>query len=348
MPFLNTERIKEIIAGRFPGGITTIDSHTAGEPTRLIVAGFPDIPGKNMEEKTRYFKTHLDHIRLSLTREPRGHRGIMAAVLTEPVSDGASFGLIYMDARRYPYLCGHATIGAVATLIGAGVIAAHGTETEVMVDTPSGPMAARAVLENGRVKSVAIRMVPSFVFQTDAGLDLPELGRISVDTVCVGGFFAMVSAEEIGLPLIPENSSRLIRLGMDIIEEANRQLTVRHPLRPEVMTVDVTEFYEPSGHTEGFGKSAVIYGESHMDRSPCGTGTTAKLALLHHKGLIKAGQVFRNAGPLNTVFDARIVAETRIGDFPAVEVEIQGAAHITGMHTFFTDDSDPLSQGFLL
>jgi proline racemase len=209
-------------------------------------------------------------------------------------------------------------------------------------------MLARAVMENGRVKSVAIRMVPSFVFQTGAILDMSELGTIRVDTVCVGGFFAMISTDQIGLPIIPENKNRLIRLGMDIIEEANRQLTVRHPERPEVMTVDVTEFYDPLGHAEGFGKSAVIYGESHMDRSPCGTGTAAKLSLLHHKGLIKAGQVFRNTGPLNTVFDARIVAESQIGGFPSVEVEIQGSAHITGMHTFFTDDSDPLSQGFLL
>ncbi len=329
-------------------GIQTIDSHTAGEATRLIVGGLPEIPGKTMAEKLAFFQQELDHVRLGLTREPRGHRELLAAAVTDAVSPEADFGLIYMDARRYPFLCGHATIGAVTTLIEKGNLLCPDGERTVVVDTPSGPMETLARVEKGRVQSVKIKMVPSFVFRSGEFLTVPGWGKIQAHTVCVGGFFIMVSADEIGMKLIPENNAKLIGLGMEIIACANRQLRVRHPERPEVSTVDVTEFYEPEGHEKKRGKSIVIYGEAHMDRSPCGTGTAAKLTLLHHQGKIRAGEIFTNTGPLDTEFLASIVSETRVGDRDAVEVEIEGSAHITGFHEFVFEKEDPLSRGFLL
>ena len=273
---------------------------------------------------------------------------MVAALVTEPTCKGADFGLVYMDARRYPYLCGHATIGAVTTLLESGVLKARGPETAVLVDTPSGPMEAIAHIKNGKVESVAIRIVPSFVYGTNQTLDVPDLGQILADTVCVGGFFAMVSSDQIGLDLVPENRPRLTELGMTIIETANQQLKVRHPTRPEVDTVDVAEFYDPSGHTKGFGKNVVIYGEAHMDRSPCGTGTAAKMTLLHRRGQLDIDQPFRNFSPLESAFDARIIGETKIGDLDGVIVEIRGSAHITGIHEFILDPQDPFPEGFLI
>jgi proline racemase len=341
--------VAEGLSKRFPSRLVTIDSHTAGEPTRLIIKGVGPVPGLTMEEKYRYFIDNLDHIRLQLTREPRGHRDMMAALVTEPTTDGADFGLIYMDARRYPYLCGHATIGAVTTLIEAGILQpSDSTETTVVVDTPSGAMETRVIIKDGEVESVAIQMVPSFVYRTNETLHIPDLGKIFVDTVCVGGFFAMISADQIGLDLTPENGSRLIDLGMTIIEIANQQLKVRHPLRPEVTTVDVAEFYDPSEHDRGIGKNVVVYGEAHMDRSPCGTGTAAKMTLLHHHGQMALNQPFRNLSPLKGAFDARIVEETKIGDLEGVIVEIRGSAHITGIHEFILDPQDPFPKGFLI
>ena len=341
-------QIRGGLSNQFPSRLMTIDSHTAGEPTRLIVGGVEPLPGKTLKEKRLHFMENLDHVRLQLTREPRGHRGMLAAMLTEPTSQGADFGLIYMDARRYPYLCGHATIGAVTTLIDSGVLKARGQDTAVVVDTPSGPMEAIARIKDGKVESVAIQMVPSFVYKTNEVLNVPDLGDILVDTVCVGGFFAMVSVDQIGLDLVPENIPRLTDLGMTIIEMANRQLEVRHPTRPEVTTVDVAEFYDPSGHGQGIGKNVVIYGEAHMDRSPCGTGTAAKMTLLHHKDQMDLNQPFRNLSPLESAFDTRIVEETRIGDRTGVIVEIQGSAHITGIHEFVVDPRDPFQKGFLI
>jgi proline racemase len=341
-------RIIESLRSRFPSRLMSIDSHTAGEPTRLIIGGTGPIPGTTMKAKREYLKNHQDRIRLLLTREPRGHRGIMAALLTEPTTAGAKFGLIFMDARRYPFLCGHATIGAVSTLIEAEVLATEQSETTIIVDTPSGPMETHARVQNGKVQSVAIRMVPSFVYSTDQVLNLPGVGSILTDTVCVGGFFIMVSVEQIGLDLNPKNCSKLIETGMALIDAANQQLTVRHPTRPEVRTVDVIEFYDPSGHSENKGSNIVVYGESHMDRSPCGTGTAAKMTLLHHKGKLAIEQSFINYSPLGTKFEGRIVAETRVGNLEAVITEIRGSAQITGIHEFVVDPQDPFPEGFLL
>ena len=331
---------------RFPERLVTIDSHTAGEPTRLIVDGVSPIPGATVADKRLYLTRELDHVRLQLTREPRGHRDMVAALVTEPTTEGADFGLIYMDARRYPYLCGHATIGAVTTLIEAGVVQAIDPETTVIVDTPSGPATAVARVHGRKVESVTIQLSPSFVYGENESLDAPGLGRIRVDTVCVGGFFAMVSADQIGLELEPDNAGRLIELGMAIIDAANEQLTVHHPARPEVATVDVTEFYASDDH--GRGKSAVVYGASHIDRSPCGTGTSAKMTLLHHRGKLALDQLYVNAGILGATFEGRLVAETKVGDLPAVVPEVRGSAHVTGVHQFVLDQRDPFPKGFLL
>jgi proline racemase len=344
---LNLERLEKTLAARFGDRLMTIDSHTQGEPTRLLVGGVGTLPGDTMKAKRDYFEFRFDHVRKLLTREPRGHRGIMAAVVTEPVSDKGDFGLFYMDARRYPYLCGHATIGAVVTLVEIGALPTPDGDTHIIVDTPSGPLEAHTRIHQGRVQSVAIEMVPSFVYASGRELTVAGYGTIPVDLVCVGGFFAMVSARAIGIELIPANSRRLISLGMAVIEAANRALQVSHPLRPEVTTVDVTEFYDDDPGRGG-GRSAVIYGEAHMDRSPCGTGTTAKITLLHHQGKLAPGDIYTNSGPLGTSFEGRIARTVTIGQFEGIVGQVRGNAQITGIHQFVVEDRDPFPQGFLL
>ena len=345
---LKRERIKKAFRKCYPERIITIDSHIAGEPARLIVGGVGPVPGDTMAAKREFFMAHYDHIRLLLTREPRGHRDMFAACVTEPVSPGAHFGLIYMDARRYPYLCGHATMGAVMTLIDAGKINANDDDLQLIVDTPSGPMQATAYMHNGRVESVAIRMVPSFVYRDKETLTVPDYGQLTVAIVCVGGFFVMVSADQIGLDFQPSNWSCFRDLGMNLIQAANEQLTVRHPTRPEVNTVDVTEFYDPTMDAENKGKNLVILGEGHMDRSPCGTGTAAKMTLLHHRGRLGFDQTFTNTSPLGTIFEGRLVEEIQLGDTMAVIAEVRGSAQITGIHEFIIDAKDPFQKGFLL
>jgi len=255
---LELEKIEQGFATRYARQIVTLDSHTQGEPTRLLISSTADIKGPTMAAKREDFQARHDQLRCLLTREPRGHRAMFAAALTEPVSPGAHFGLIYMDARRYPYLCGHGTIGAVTALIETGVIEAPEGESVIIVDTPSGPLKTCPEVQDGRVVSVSIDMVPSFVLKTDTPVEVEGFGRVKIDLVCVGGFFAMVSAASIGIDLVPANSGRLTELGMAIIEAANRDVRVAHPERPEVATVDVTEFYHDDENGRG-GTSAVIH-----------------------------------------------------------------------------------------
>ena len=344
---MNPTTLQQHFTDRYPSRVTVVDSHTGGEPTRLIVGGPGPVQGRTMAEKLAFFREHYDRVRLQLTREPRGHRGMLAACVTEPVTPGAAFGLIYMDARRYPFLCGHATIGAVTTLIELGAIPVEGGTVQVDVDTPSGVMPTRAVMDGNKVESVSFQAVPSFVLETGQTVEVSGWGRVPVDTVCVGGFFAMVDAEKLGLELTMEQAPCLIELGMAVIAAANEQLVVSHPQRPEVRTVDVTEFYKKGASLQE-GTGVVIYGESHLDRSPCGTGTAAKLTLMHHQGLIKVDQPYVNSGPLGSTFQARVVEETMVGHLPAVVVEIQGSAVVTGRHEFVLDPADPFPEGFLL
>lgn len=344
-PFQNVSRL-------FKGEdmpITTIDSHTEGEITRLIVDGLGEIPGSTMMEKLTYFKTHYDKVRCLLTKEPRGSREILAAMVTKKVTPEAAFGLIYMDAKRYPYLCGHATIGAVVTLAQTGFLELGEGENTILIDTPSGIMEARAFVVEGKVDSVAVHMVPSFVLDTNREILVEGFGRVSVDLVCTGGFFAMVDAVKLKIAPVMDNKDRLVTLGMKIIDAANEQLEVVHPSRPDVNTVDVTEFYD-SGMKNGKaqGRGMVVYGESHMDRSPCGTGTAAKLALLHHYGKIKLQQPYLNFSPLGTCFEAELVKKTKIGPLDALVTRIKGRAWVTGLHQFVLDKTDPFEQGYMV
>ncbi len=369
-PYEAARTIEAAIHRRFPRSIVTIDSHVGGEPARLVVGGLPPISGRTINDKRLYLSENLDEVRLRLTREPRGHRDMFASILTEPESDTAAFGLIYMDARRYPYLCGHATMAAVSALIELEVIEAQLPDTQVVVDTPSGPWHTTAhvrkrsaslredITSDGRghepeparvvVDSVTIRPEVAFAYLLDQPLDVPGLGRIRVDVSFTGGFFVMVSIDQIDLDLTLDNAARLAQLGMTIIETSNAQLSVRHPKRTYIDSIDVVEFFDPTEHADGRGKNFVVFGEGHVDRSPCGTGTCAKMALLHQRGELALGQPFVNRGLMGTTFKARVLRETNVAHLPAIIPEVSGTAYLTGLHHFVLAPGDPFPEGFLL
>ncbi|HDR15422.1 MAG TPA: hypothetical protein ENN79_08100 [Desulfobacteraceae bacterium] len=346
MSLFNTEKFLEL-----PNQIVTLDYHVGGEPIRLVVDGLPEIPGETINDKRLYIRGHLDHVRLLLTREPRGHRDMFAGIITRPVNQGSGFGIVFMDARRYPYMCGHGVIGAVTAFVETGSVEMQGADMDVIVDSPSGQVKASvriAADDPRRVESVAIRMESAFVFLSDCFLEVDGLGVLKVDICFAGGFFVMVSVEEIGISLAAADSGRLAEIGMAVIEAANRSFQVRHPVRTYIDTIDVAEFYDLSGSTSGRGKNFVVLGEGHVDRSPCGTGTSAKMALLHRRGLLSVGDRFVNEGLLGTTFEGRIAAESSIGDLPVIVPEIRGSAHPTGLHRFVTGADDPLPKGFLI
>jgi len=359
---MDTSKIKDAFTSSFHNRLLCIDSHVGGEPARLVMAGLPPIPGQTTNDKRLYLSENLDDVRLLVNREPRGHRDMFASILVEPESKEAAFGLVYIDARRYPYLCGHATIAAVSLMIELGLIEAQIPETRVIVDTPSGPWETIAhVRENQsgddrvfRVDSVALRPEISFAFLLDQTLNVPGLGTIHVDVSFAGGFFIMVSIDQINLALTIENAQKIARLGMDIIEAGNAQLKVQHPQRKYINTIDVVEFFDPRRHNQQRGKNIVVLGEGHLDRSPCGTGTCAKLALLYKRGELNIGQPFINEGLLGTTFDAHIIREVMLNDpdtgqnYLGIIPEVRGTAHITGMQYLIRTPEDPFPTGFMV
>jgi len=341
------------IFSTFENQILTIDLHVAGEPLRLIIDGITPITGRTMNDKRLYFGKNFDHIRLLLTKEPRGHRDMFAGIVTKPVSGEAHFGIVFMDARRYPYMCGHGIIGAVTAFIEMGWLSAHKGENLVVVDTPSGVIRSTAYVQEAaggrmQVESVAIQMESAFALLLDQSIKVPNYGHFIVDVAYAGGFFIMVPIEQTGLTLTPDNAHKLACLGMAVIDAGNQQLKVQHPLFPYINSIDVVEFYEPRNKSLMRGKNIVILGEGHVDRSPCGTGTSAKLALLYKRGELLMGQIFINEGMVGTTFEGRILHEIDVGGIPAIVPEIRGSAYITGLHRFVVRPGDPFSEGFLV
>lgn len=331
----------------------TLDLHVGGEPIRLLIQGLPPLPGRTMNEKRQCMAAQHDHLRLLLTREPRGHRDMFAGVIIPPAAKEADFGLLFMDARRYPYMCGHGVIGAVTAALEMGWVKSEKEEAVVKVETPSGMVPARAWIRrlpdrSPKVESVSIQLESAFVYRTGNHLQVPQWGPFTVDVVFAGGFFIMLPSEQTGVHLDPAAAPRLAQLGMALLDAANRQLEVRHPLRSYIRSLDVVEYYETPPDTGVDGKSMVVLGEGHVDRSPCGTGTSAKMALLHHRGELQIGARFVNQGPAGTTFEGRILQETAIGSYQAIVPEIRGSAFITGLHRFVLSPEDPFPEGFLL
>jgi len=328
------------------GPWTTIDSHTEGEATRLVVAGVEGLEAGDVPAKRRMLAAEQDHLRKLLMREPRGHRDLFGAVLTPPAETGSHFGLVYMDARRYPYLCGHATIGAVTTWLELGPEApAEDGARVVRVDTPSGTVEATAEVQGGRVLGVEVELQPALAYALGHEIQVEGLGRLEVDVVLVGGFFAMVDAARAGLSL--DAPEALADLGARVREAANEAIEVQHPERPYIDTIDVVSFYGPGG--EGaHGRNVVVYGAAHVDRSPCGTGTCARMALEHTQGKLRIGDAFVNEGPLGSRFEGRLVGEATLGGRAAVRPRVRGRAYVTGVQTFFLPPEDPLPEGYLL
>ncbi len=328
--------------------ISTIDSHTVGEPTRTVVNGIPKIPGETMVEKQRYFREHLDSIRTTLMMEPRGHPDLVGAVITDPVSQDGDFGVLFMDASGYEAMCGHGTIGIVTTLVETGQVQAERPITRVNVDTPIGTVTTEAkVVEDGHVTEVSFSNVPSFVYMPDAQVRFKG-EEIATDIVFGGNFYAILPTARLGLSFASDNIHTLVEKGIAFRDAAKEQLEIRHPIEPDVPSLHGVQLFEDSP-TPGVGaRNLVVFAQRAYDRSPCGTGTSAKLALLHSKGEIDVGQEYIHESIIGTKFNAKIIEETSVNGYPAIIPEISGSAYITGVHQFFLDSRDPLKDGFLL
>jgi len=327
--------------------IWCIDTHTAGEPTRIVVSPLPIIWKGSVAQARESLKDEHDNLRRALIWEPRGHRDMFGAVILPPSDPEADLGVVFMDGSGYLSMCIHGSIGTVTAALETGFIEMHSPVTEVTLETPSGIVKASATIDGSKVKEVTIRNVPSFLYDTGS-IDIPGIGRITVDIAFGGNFFAIVDAKELKVTVAPESYDQLVRIGLAIMHEANNKFQVAHPVNKHIQSIDLVEICTKPSDPRAHSKNATVFGRGQIDRSPCGTGTCAKMAALHAKGRLGLGEEFINEGILGTSFRGRLLATTRVGEFKAVVPEVTGSAYITAFCQFVFDSSDPFSNGFLL
>ncbi|WP_156137894.1 proline racemase family protein [Sporosarcina sp. ZBG7A] len=319
--------------------IETIDAHTMGEAARIVIEGIPEIVGDTMMQKKIYMQSEMDSIRKLLMHEPRGHLNMFGAILTDPCNEECDLGVMFMDSGGYLNMCGHGTIASVTVAINNGLIA---KKEKVLLDTPSGIVECHIAYENDRVKEVSFINVPAFVLKKNVSVSLKGIGTISMDIAFGGSFFAIVDAKQFNFELIIEEQDKIAALGMEIRKAANEQLNIMHPGIPEINTIDLVEFTMEV--KKNHFRNTVVFGDGQVDRSPCGTGTCAKLATLN----LKKNETIIQESIIDSKFKGEIVGYTTVNGIDAIIPKITGSAWITGIHKFSIDATDPYREGFLL
>lgn len=324
-----------------------VDSHTMGEPTRIILQGFPKLQGKTMMERKKFLQKNYDNYRTALILEPRGHRDMFGAVITEPVNEEADVGVIFMDSSGYLNMCGHGSIGTATVVVEIGLIKVTEPYTEVVLDTPSGIIHAKVKVKNGRAMEVSILNVPSFLYKKDLEVEIGSFGKIPFDISFGGSFFVLVDTEKIGIEIEQDNLPILIDIAMKLRRKINESVKIEHPYL-DITTVDLVEFYGKSQNQQADLRNVVIFGDAQVDRSPCGTGTSAKLACLYEKGKICIGKEFIYESITGSTFKGMVTKEIEIYGKKAIIPEITGSAYITGLNKLILNNYDPHEYGFLI
>jgi trans-L-3-hydroxyproline dehydratase len=330
--------------------LRTIDAHTAGEPLRLIVDGWPAPRGRTMLERRAWARQHQDHLRRALMFEPRGHLDMYGALLTEPERQDSHAGVLFMHNEGFSTMCGHGIIAVATIALERQLIDLGAGGALLVLDAPAGQIRARADLTtaNGqrRVSSVSFVNVPSFVFASRVPVRLGAR-TVPVDVAFGGAFYAIVDAEAAGVPVLPDRLADLRQAGMTIKHAIEAQLTVVHPAEPGLAGIYGTIFTGPPTVAGADLRNVTIFAEGEVDRSPCGTGTCAVLAVLDEMGVV-GNAPFVHESIIGTTFRARVADRTTVGDFAAIVPELTGDAWITGEHTFIVASDDPLRKGFRL
>ncbi|MFZ0211956.1 MAG: proline racemase family protein [Candidatus Acidiferrales bacterium] len=338
--------------------ITAVDAHACGEPGRVIVGGVLDVPGKTMFEKKTYLETRGDDLRKLMLREPRGYPASNCNLILPPTDPRADAGFVIMEQVEYPPMSGTNTICVVTVLLETGMIPIRGRIMRLKLDTPAGLVEVEAETENGKVTRVTFQNVPAFAVHLDASIEVRELGTVKVDVAYGGMFYVIADAEALGLRLLPDEARDIARVGEIIKAAAREQLPVTHPENPGISGITIAQLSGPSKSPGVHRRNAVIVSTGKvdwnrpsswtgaLDRSPCGTGTCAKMAALHAKGHLSLQEDFIHEGILGTTFTGRLTGETRVGPFRAVIPTISGRAWITGIAQYVVDPSDPFPTGF--
>ena len=342
---------------RLSNMITAVDTH-AGTPGRVITGGVVDVPGKTMFEKMKWLESEGDELRQRMLREPRGYPAMCCNLILPPSHPDADAGFIIMEQTEYPAMSGSNTISVVTVLLETGMLPMHEPVSELVLESPAGLIPVRAECANGKVTQVIFQNVPAFAIHLGAELDVPHLGTATVDIAWGGMFFVLADASQFDLEIVPRNGARIAKIGEMLRAAASEQLPVVHPENPEFRNVSISQLYAPPTHPEANLKNAVTMSTGTVDwdrpetwtgaidRCPCGTGTCARMAVLHAKGELGLNEEFRHESILGTIFTGRLIEETKVGPHKAVVPTIGGQAWITGFTNDVVDPTDPFPNGF--
>ncbi len=327
--------------------VTAVDSHTEGMPTRVVTGGFGELPGDTMADRRLYVIHERDHIRRFLMHEPRGHSAMSGAVLQRPTRPDADVGVVFIEVSGCLPMCGHGTIGAATVLVETGMVEVKEPETVIRFDTPAGLVSASVDVQEGHATSVTIRNVPAYLHLRDATVEVPGIGPVVLDLAWGGNFYAILPAAALGLQVDPGAHDQLIQAGLAVMAAVNDQLQFCHPEHTTVDYCHHVMLTEP-GDGEVSGRAATAIHPGWLDRSPCGTGTSARMAQLHARGALGLEQDYVHASVIGSRFVGRLLGTAKVGEFDAVLPSFRGRAWITGLASYLLDPDDPYPTGFLL
>ncbi len=338
--------------------ITAVDAHAGGEPGRVIIGGVTEVPGATMLEKRNHVAEHGDRLRKLMLREPRGYPATCCNLVLPPADPKADAGYVIMEQAEYPAMSGSNTICTATVLINEGLVPVTEPMTTLTLEAPAGLIRVTADVREGKARSVTFENVPAFAVHLDHQVEVPEVGTVTVDVAWGGMFYALVEASALGLHLTPDEGRDLVRLGEMVKAAAREQIPVEHPELPGVAGISIIELTGPPTAPGAHAKNTVVVSSGTLDwsrpasftgvldRSPCGTGTCARMAVLHARGELPIGQDFVHEGILGTTWTGRLLRETTIGRYQAVVPQLTGSAWITGRAEYVVDEADPFQEGF--
>jgi proline racemase len=338
--------------------ITAVDAHAGGEPGRVIIGGVSDVPGATMLEKRDHLAQHGDRLRRLMLREPRGYPATCCNLVLPPTRPEADAGFVIMEQAEYPAMSGSNTICTATVLIEAGLIPVTEPITQLTLEAPAGLIRIRAEVQDGKARSITFENVPAFAVHLDAQVEVPTIGTVQVDVAWGGMFYALVEAAALGFALTPDEGRDIVRQGEMVKAAAREQLPVSHPEMPEIAGISIIELTAPPTAAGAHAKNTVVVSSGTLDwsrpesftgvldRSPCGTGTCARMAVLHARGKLPLGQDFVHEGILGTTWTGRLLRATQVGPYAAVVPQLTGSAWITGRAEYVVDDTDPFPEGF--
>ena len=335
---------------QFRNIITCVDAHTVGEPFRIVTSGIPPLLGDTILEKRAYFKENFDDLRRLLMLEPRGHADMYGGVIVPPVTPDGDLGILFMHNEGHGTMCGHGCIAVATVVFETGMRACKEGINPLRLDTPAGRITAYAEIREGRVQKVSFDNVPTFIYREDISLELDGIGEVTGDIVYGGDFYVFVDASKLGLDIVPEQAKELAKRAMELKYKALEKYSVVHPEEPRLNGIYGT-LLTTRPKVEGnrvVTRNVCVFANGEIDRSPCGTGTSARLTQLYIKGILKKGMTLEHHSIIDTVFEAVVKEDTNVADRRAIVATVSGRASIMGFNQFVLDDADPLPRGFHL